>query len=43
VIERDKATLFVHVVRPGDFHVLVFGNGRVGARWCRCSPRCPHA
>jgi xanthine dehydrogenase accessory factor len=30
VIERHQVALFIHVVRPGDFHVLVFGNGYVG-------------
>ncbi len=30
VIERNAATLFIHLVRRTDFSVLVFGNGHVG-------------
>jgi len=30
VVEADGASLFVHVVRPEAFDVLLFGNGHVG-------------
>ncbi len=30
LVEIGGGTLLVHVVRPIDFHVLVFGNGHVG-------------
>jgi len=30
VIQRHATELFVHVVRPSDFDVFVFGNGHVG-------------
>jgi len=30
VVQRHAAELFVHVVRPSDFDVFVFGNGHVG-------------
>jgi xanthine dehydrogenase accessory factor len=30
IVEIGGATLLLHVVRPVDFHVLLFGNGHVG-------------
>jgi xanthine dehydrogenase accessory factor len=30
IVEIGRTTMLVHVVRPVDFHVLVFGNGHVG-------------